>query len=151
MAHVFESVLAIEFATAGYDNSSGRNKAVPQLKTTPKPPLRLRWEFTDDATEIVKQAVVEARASIGQVDQRLFVYDAYSKGFIKTCKVSPDAWLQMVLQLAFFRDQGHFAQTYEASMTRLYRWVCTRVGPKSWSRRASFGVSHRPFFDPFPF
>lgn len=31
--------------------------------------------------------------------------------------------MQMALQLAYFRDQGKFAQTYEASMTRLYRFV----------------------------
>ena len=121
MAHVFESVLAIEFATIGYDNTTGRNKAVPQLKTTPKPPLRLRWEFTNEATEIVKQAVVDARASIAQLDQRLYLFHDYSKGFIKKCKYSPDAWMQMALQLAFYRDQGHLAQTYEASMTCLYR------------------------------
>ena len=46
---------------------------------------------------------------------------AFGKGFIKTCKVSPDAFIQMALQLAYFRDFGKFSLTYEASMTRLYR------------------------------
>ena len=34
--------------------------------------------------------------------------------------MSPDAYLQLALQLAYFMDEGKFALTYEASMTRLY-------------------------------
>lgn len=35
--------------------------------------------------------------------------------------MSPDAYIQMALQLAYFRDAGKFNLTYEASMTRLFR------------------------------
>lgn len=40
---------------------------------------------------------------------------------MKTCRLSPDAYIQMALQLAYFRDYGKFSLTYEASMTRLFR------------------------------
>ena len=41
---------------------------------------------------------------------------------MKTCSLSPDAYLQMALQLAYYRDTGgRFSLTYEASMTRLFR------------------------------
>lgn len=49
------------------------------------------------------------------------MHDAYGKGFMKTCRVSPDAYIQMALQLAYYRDAGKFSLTYEASMTRLFR------------------------------
>lgn len=49
------------------------------------------------------------------------MHNAYGKGFMKTCRVSPDAFIQMALQLAYFRDAGRFSLTYEASMTRLFR------------------------------
>jgi len=42
------------------------------------------------------------------------------QGFIKKCNVSPDAYVQMALQLAYVRDAGEFALTYESSMTRLF-------------------------------
>lgn len=42
-------------------------------------------------------------------------------GFMKVCRVSPDAYIQMALQLAYYRDAGKFSLTYEASMTRLFR------------------------------
>jgi carnitine O-palmitoyltransferase 1 len=48
-------------------------------------------------------------------------HGAFGKGFIKTCKLSPDAFIQMALQLAYYRDFGKFSLTYEASMTRLFR------------------------------
>ena len=34
--------------------------------------------------------------------------------------MSPDAFIQLALQLAYYRDNNKFALTYEASMTRLY-------------------------------
>lgn len=40
---------------------------------------------------------------------------------MKKCRVSPDAFIQMVLQLSYYRDAGRFCLTYEASMTRLFR------------------------------
>lgn len=40
---------------------------------------------------------------------------------MKNCRISPDAYIQMALQLAYFRDAGKFNLTYEASMTRLFR------------------------------
>ena len=49
------------------------------------------------------------------------VFDDYGKGEVKKQKLSPDAWVQMALQLAQKRDTGKFRLTYEASMTRLFR------------------------------
>lgn len=40
---------------------------------------------------------------------------------MKKCRVSPDAFIQMALQLAYYRNAGRFSLTYEASMTRLFR------------------------------
>jgi len=48
------------------------------------------------------------------------VHDSYSSAYIKSCRISPDAWVQMALQIAMYRDRGAFAQTYEACMTRLF-------------------------------
>ena len=61
------------------------------------------------------------RSLTQDVDHQILVHNAFGKGFIKTCRVSPDAFIQMALQLAYFRDFGKFSLTYEASMTRLYR------------------------------
>ena len=49
------------------------------------------------------------------------MHDAYGKGLMKANSISPDAYIQMALQLAYYRDAGKFNLTYEASMTRLFR------------------------------
>lgn len=49
------------------------------------------------------------------------MHDAYGKGLMKANSISPDAYIQMALQLAYYRDAGRFNLTYEASMTRLFR------------------------------
>lgn len=37
--------------------------------------------------------------------------------------MSPDAFIQMAMQLAYFKNTGSFHATYEASMTRLFKHV----------------------------
>lgn len=58
---------------------------------------------------------------MNDVELRIYVHDAYGKGLMKANSVSPDAYIQMALQLAYYRDAGKFSLTYEASMTRLFR------------------------------
>ena len=55
------------------------------------------------------------------LDLYIHPFDVFGKGLMKKCNVSPDAFVQMALQLAYRRDAGKFSLTYEASMTRLFR------------------------------
>eukprot|EP00051_Salpingoeca_urceolata_P031694 m.12581 g.12581 ORF g.12581 m.12581 type:complete len:802 (+) comp4301_c0_seq1:209-2614(+) len=120
-AHLWEFVMANEFKI-GYDDITKRNKAFPALvRTKFKPPLRLKWDFCDEALEVIEDCVTDVKAHIADLDLHVIAHDWYSKGFMKKCQMSPDAYIQMALQLAYYRDAGHFAQTYEASMTRLFR------------------------------
>lgn len=62
-----------------------------------------------------------AEKLLNDVDLRIYLHDAYGKGFMKISSLSPDAYIQMALQLAYYRDAKKFCLTYEASMTRLFR------------------------------
>lgn len=55
------------------------------------------------------------------MDFHSFPFRTFGKGLIKKCKTSPDAFVQLSLQLAHYKDMGKFSLTYEASMTRLFR------------------------------
>ncbi|KAG0211100.1 Carnitine O-acetyltransferase mitochondrial [Mortierella sp. GBA30] len=48
-------------------------------------------------------------------------FKGYGKGLIKAFKMSPDAYVQMALQLAYFRKHGELVATYESAATRKYR------------------------------
>lgn len=88
---------------------------------TPPTPIRLQWNITTECKGAIDSALNLATALIADIDLRIYVHNKYGKGFMKQCKLSPDAYLQMALQLAYYRDAGKFSLTYEASMTRLFR------------------------------
>ena len=48
----------------------------------------------------------------GQIADMLFPFSA---------RLSPDAFIQMALQLAWYRTRGEFTATYETALTRLFK------------------------------
>lgn len=93
---------------------------------------------------------MSAKQIADDVDFYGCLFHEFGKGLIKKCRTSPDAFIQMALQLAQFRvrvgasrrpsrgmraqlffllhcfsnplqDQGLFCLTYESSMTRMFR------------------------------
>lgn len=54
-------------------------------------------------------------------DSDVLIFNDYGTDWIKkTARVSPDAYLQMVLQLAYYRVHGRVTPTYETGSTRKY-------------------------------
>ena len=83
--------------------------------------LRLPWALSRSCERAVLEAAEHAQALVKDLHLRVVCHDAYGKRFMKRCRVSPDAYTQMAMQLAYYRDQGQFSATYEASMTRLFK------------------------------
>lgn len=54
-------------------------------------------------------------------------FEGYGKNAIKTHKASPDAWAQMIKQLAFYRLFGRPPVTYESCQTRKFLLGRTEV------------------------
>eukprot|EP00163_Fabomonas_tropica_P012357 TRINITY_DN2362_c0_g1_i1.p1 TRINITY_DN2362_c0_g1~~TRINITY_DN2362_c0_g1_i1.p1 ORF type:complete len:776 (+),score=131.48 TRINITY_DN2362_c0_g1_i1:222-2549(+) len=84
-------------------------------------PQPLAWDMKPGLIKRVTEAHSAAVKAISDIDLSVFAHSDFGKGLIKKRKCSPDAFVQMALQLAYYRDQGHFNLTYEASMTRLFR------------------------------
>jgi carnitine O-acetyltransferase len=54
-------------------------------------------------------------------------YEGYGKDAIKPFRASPDAWAQLLKQLAFQKMFGRPAVTYESAQTRKYQLGRTEV------------------------
>ncbi len=54
-------------------------------------------------------------------------YEGYGKNLIKKFKASPDAWAQLVKQLAFYKMYNRPGVTYESAQTRRYQLGRTEV------------------------
>lgn len=83
-------------------------------------PTRHIWEITPDLRTAIVEAEKFCQMNADDLDLCLRELTVYGKGFMKSCKVSPDAFIQMALQVTYFKNAGKFALTYESSMTRLY-------------------------------
>ena len=87
----------------------------------------MRWEggliclLEFQAEDAIMSSFTVAEKLLNDVDLHILVFSDFGKGLIKDCRLSPDAFIQMALQLAYFRDIGQHHLTYEASMTRLFR------------------------------
>lgn len=114
----FEFSYYQDFKIFGYDEHGNCSGEPSELKLAP---MKLQWDFSPECIKDIDLAVADAQTLIADTDIRLMLFDDYGKGFIKTCKCSPDGFIQLALQLAYYRDIGKFHLTYEASMTRLYR------------------------------
>lgn len=119
MAHTWENIVAEEAIQNRYDEN-GNTLGIPEFE--PPKPKRLAFDLDNTvALDAIQEAHLAAQQLLNDVDLRIFVHDRYGKGLMKKCRLSPDAFLQMALQLAYYRDAGKFSLTYEASMTRLFR------------------------------
>uniref|UniRef100_A0A8C3VDW1 Carnitine O-palmitoyltransferase 1, muscle isoform n=1 Tax=Catharus ustulatus TaxID=91951 RepID=A0A8C3VDW1_CATUS len=118
VGHLWEFMLATDTFQLGY-TEGGHCKGDPRTQLSP--PQRLRWDLPPEAVAAIEASLRVARALAEDVDFCCFAFSTFGKGLIKRCRTSPDAFIQIALQLAHFRDKGRFCLTYEASMTRLFR------------------------------
>lgn len=51
----------------------------------------------------------------------VFTFKAYGKEYIKKQKVSPDAFIQVAMQLAFYKCRGRLVSTYESASIRRFQ------------------------------
>uniref|UniRef100_A0A3Q3DL65 carnitine O-palmitoyltransferase n=1 Tax=Hippocampus comes TaxID=109280 RepID=A0A3Q3DL65_HIPCM len=118
VAHLWEYTLATDAFHLGY-TEDGHCKG--EVDRSLPPPQRLIWDISPEVQAQVCRSLAVAQALADDVDCHVFPFRDFGKGQIKKLRVSPDAFIQIALQLAYYRDRGGFCLTYEASMTRLFR------------------------------
>ncbi|XP_070586071.1 palmitoyl thioesterase CPT1C isoform X2 [Erythrolamprus reginae] len=118
VGHLWEYTLATDVFKLGYDDD-GNCKG--KMDPTIPPPQKLEWEISPECQQVILQSFILAHALASDVDFHVFTFKDFGKCHIKKCRTSPDAFIQLALQLAHYRDMNKFCLTYEASMTRLFR------------------------------
>ncbi|XP_044049100.1 carnitine O-palmitoyltransferase 1, liver isoform isoform X1 [Siniperca chuatsi] len=118
IGHLWEHVLSMDPVKLGYtEDGHCCGDPHPNLPG----PQRLQWDISAECHEVIQSSLTVARTLADDVDSHIFPFSDFGKGLIKKCRTSPDAFIQIALQLAHYRDKGKFCLTYEASMTRLFR------------------------------
>uniref|UniRef100_A0A4X2M381 carnitine O-palmitoyltransferase n=1 Tax=Vombatus ursinus TaxID=29139 RepID=A0A4X2M381_VOMUR len=118
VGHLWEYVMSTDCFQLGYtEDGHCRGDTNPNIPC----PTRLQWEIPEECQDIIEKSLSLACTLANDVDFHSFPFDTFGKGLIKKSRTSPDAFMQLALQLAHYKDKGKFCLTYEASMTRLFR------------------------------
>ncbi|KAI0775213.1 acyltransferase ChoActase/COT/CPT [Trametes elegans] len=83
---------------------------------------RLDWVVDAKIEAECVHAAQRAKGLVDDSDTDEAVYTNYGVDWIKSeARLSPDAYIQMALQLAWYRTRGEFTATYETVLTRLFK------------------------------
>lgn len=84
-------------------------------------PLRLDFEMPNEVSVALDAAAKSFDAVVADLNLISFKFEEFGKGFIKSQKISPDAFIQISFQLAYYKMYGHSVATYESGSLRKYR------------------------------
>ncbi|TPP56479.1 Carnitine palmitoyltransferase I [Fasciola gigantica] len=124
ISHVFELVTVAEWQgiekqiPGMHFTKDGHCDGTLELKVTPR---RLVWDLSPACIAVIDSSLATARNLADAIDLVVTRFCDYGRCFIKRAGYSPDAYVQMALQLAYYMDQQSVALVYESSMTRLFR------------------------------
>ncbi|KAF9236496.1 acyltransferase ChoActase/COT/CPT [Melanogaster broomeanus] len=114
------AALAANKVDLGASRSSSTGASLPQ-------PTELIFEVDAKCTTYINEACKHFDELVGQHDLEVLHYEGYGKDLMKKFKTSPDAWAQLVKQLAFHKMFKRPGVTYESCQTRKYQLGRTEV------------------------
>lgn len=93
----------------------------PSVRSSLPEPQAVRFNVTKDVQAEIDRAVRDFGDVIGQHELAVQSYQGYGKGLIKKFRCSPDAYVQMIIQLAYYKMYGKNRPTYESAATRRFQ------------------------------
>ena len=87
------------------------------VNTTPR---KLSWDMIPELSVAVRFAETRLADLIEQNEFQCLDFETYGKNFITSMGFSPDAFVQMAFQAAYYGLYGRVECTYEPAMTKVY-------------------------------
>ncbi|CAL4163589.1 unnamed protein product, partial [Meganyctiphanes norvegica] len=103
------------------ENGSVHSGSDSSVNQKGPPPVKLEWKVTPVLNRRIAEAADTIDRLVDDLDFRILRFTGFGRNYIKNSKCSPDAFIQMALQLAFFRTHGVLPSTYESASTRRFR------------------------------
>ncbi|KAJ9104530.1 hypothetical protein QFC21_002026 [Naganishia friedmannii] len=93
-------------------------EAEEELETMPR---KLQWKLSPDIRAGIRFAETRISDLICQNDSQALEFKGYGKSFITRHGFSPDAFVQMAFQAAYYGLYGRVESTYEPAMTKAFK------------------------------
>jgi carnitine O-acetyltransferase len=93
----------------------------PNVRSNLPEPTPIKFHVNKEVQAEVERATKDFTQVIGSHELRVQAYQGYGKGLIKKFKCSPDAYVQMIIQLAYYKMYGKSRPTYESAATRRFQ------------------------------
>ncbi|KAK7066058.1 hypothetical protein SK128_011121 [Halocaridina rubra] len=118
----------MDFIAKGKDGLEAESKQEIQLPVVDVPrPERLMFNVSQDIKLEIEDAKVSLQSLVDDLEMTCFNFTGFGKNFIKSQKLSPDSFLQMAIQLAFYRIHKEPGAHYESASTRKFLYGRTET------------------------
>jgi carnitine O-acetyltransferase len=105
------------WASSSPDPSKRDPESFGDVSTTPH---KLEWDMVPELTTALRFAETRLADLIQQNEFETLDFMAYGKNFITSMGFSPDAFVQMAFQAAYYGLYGRMESMYEPAMTKMY-------------------------------
>ena len=93
----------------------------PECRSGIPDPQPLRFQLSGENLADIAMASTHHVGLMSQHELRVEAYQGYGKGLMKKFKCSPDAYVQLIIQLAYHKFYGKNRPTYESAATRKFQ------------------------------
>ena len=105
------------WATTSPDPSKRDPESFGDVNTDPR---KLEWDITPELSIAVRFAETRLADLIGQNEFECLDFSGFGKNFMTSMGFSPDAFVQMAFQAAYYGLYGRIECTYEPAMTKTF-------------------------------
>ncbi|XP_022693330.1 carnitine O-acetyltransferase-like isoform X1 [Varroa jacobsoni] len=89
-------------------------------KDSPCKPKHLEFIINKTIEDDIEKARSDLKTLTNDLELNLYSYEKYGKDFVKSCNLSPDSFIQMAIQLAFYRAHQKPGACYETATLRRF-------------------------------
>jgi len=114
MVHVFDFVFSVESSVDHWVPFDPNDKHLSL-------PEKLEWKVTPEFRKSIESAQNSLNMLVQAVDVNVLKFQFFGKGLIKKFSMSPDAFCQMAIQLAYYLLNHQTVLTYESAGTVRFR------------------------------
>ncbi|XP_063826966.1 choline O-acetyltransferase, partial [Ostrinia nubilalis] len=115
-----EGVAVVRLAERALARAEVADRPAPPPALLPAP-VAMRWNVTPDVQRTIETAARDLDRAIGDLDHKVYTYTGYGREFMKSCRASPDVYIQLALQYAYYKMYGYLVSTYESASLRRFR------------------------------